>query len=599
MRRAGPAAVRIVCAVALLCSIAAASVASAAPPTPPPPGTEATAPVKSPDRVLDPDHKLGTGWRTSADRAVTSSGDETGFQLLVADAGKAYRWRTAASLSEPGLQTDQWIGQFCLTGSGRRAVVVYAPRQFSNQEELMQRGAFAAVVDLATGAVTKLPERVSLAYYNPGCGAGESAVLSRLERTATGGAATWLGQVDTTRPTRVTAVRAPGQVTSTLPYNGGLLGVKGNSLVRVSPDTATPVATLPGSPFRLLADGNGAVAFQVVRGDQTDLSRYAGGAAKVVATVPMGTVKLRAGAGGKVFAVGGRAKARVAAKLPSGWRAIDSAPDSTVSTTGALVVSEASTRQEAAGGRSPTAADGVADRVDVSARLADGKDLGFAVQPDKTAQGSELSPALSASLKAAAATSPPGPAELPYDVDRTCAVPRNDPTIQVYQPTVKQVEWAADLAVRGMLTFGRPANWSNNNMPGYSPQGLFPSAVGRRRDRARPDHARHPGAGVEPVAGELARRGRLGRQPAHQLRLLRHRCGQRPGPTRHRHARYDCGYGVAQVTTGMRAAETNPTIDGVVWDYAKQKLVALDYATNIAAGLRILQDKWNQTRRPA
>ncbi|MDT7790025.1 MAG: hypothetical protein QOF58_8444, partial [Pseudonocardiales bacterium] len=53
-------------------------------------------------------------------------------------------------------------------------------------------------------------------------------------------------------------------------------------------------------------------------------------------------------------------------------------------------------------------------------------------------------------------------------------------------------------------------------------------------------------------------------------------------------AEADCGYGVAQVTDGMRK--------GQMAEFT-QRAIALDYATNIAAGLRILQEKWNQTYR--
>jgi len=66
---------------------------------------------------------------------------------------------------------------------------------------------------------------------------------------------------------------------------------------------------------------------------------------------------------------------------------------------------------------------------------------------------------------------------------------------------------------------------------------------------------------------QLLRRGRLD-----QLDQLRQR---------------DCGYGIAQVTSGMALADTSITPNG------KAK-VAVDYAENIAAGLQILQDKWNQ-----
>jgi hypothetical protein len=68
---------------------------------------------------------LGGGWSQSSDRAVTTSGDATGFHVLVADARDGYQWRTAASLSEPGFDADAWIGNMCVTASGRRAVVVY------------------------------------------------------------------------------------------------------------------------------------------------------------------------------------------------------------------------------------------------------------------------------------------------------------------------------------------------------------------------------------------------------------------------------------------------------------------------------------------
>jgi len=57
---------------------------------------------------------------------------------------------------------------------------------------------------------------------------------------------------------------------------------------------------------------------------------------------------------------------------------------------------------------------------------------------------------------------------------RVCAVVRNDSRSQVYQPTARQVEWAADQAVVGALTMTRPANWKQSGLPSYSPQGLFP-----------------------------------------------------------------------------------------------------------------------------
>ena len=49
-----------------------------------------------------------------------------------------------------------------------------------------------------------------------------------------------------------------------------------------------------------------------------------------------------------------------------------------------------------------------------------------------------------------------------------------------------------------------------------------------------------------------------------------------------------CGYGVAQVTSGMARTDTT------TYTAEQQKAITVDYAANIAAGLQILQDKWNQ-----
>jgi len=187
--RRSPVAIAGLCA-ALAAASGAVPAQAAGPSTPPSASADeaAAAPTAvappadpaGPDRVTDPDRVLGPHWRTDADRGVTTSTDETGLHLLVADRRDGYHWRTAATLAEPGIDTDQWIGQYCVTGSQRRAVVVYAPRQYANRADLMTGGAFAAIVDLDSGAVTKLAERVSLAYYNPACNAGETAVVSAL-----------------------------------------------------------------------------------------------------------------------------------------------------------------------------------------------------------------------------------------------------------------------------------------------------------------------------------------------------------------------------------------------------------------------------------
>ncbi|MER5702275.1 SGNH/GDSL hydrolase family protein [Micromonospora sp. NPDC002296] len=605
-----PAAMAALLCAATVLSVPATATARAPDGSPdrggtPPAGAGRTAAPTHPDRVRDPDARLGAGWRRSTDRAVTTSSDAGGLHLLVADEAQAYAWRTAATLAEPGLDADQWIGQACVTGSGRRAVVVYGPRTFTNREPLMQRGGFAAVVDLRTGAVTKLPERVSLAYHNPGCGAGEQVALSRLEPPARPGEAahTWIGTVDAAHPTRaIRAVRTAGQVTSTLPVGGQLIGSKGASLVRIgAKGRVTTVASATASPFRLLADGRDGVAFQVVRDGRTEFKRFAGGRVSDHGSAPKGEIKLRAGAGGRVFAVGGRAEARVAARMPRGWSAIDGLPDSDVSTTGALLVSRATTGREAAGRPAGRPDAGRADRVDISARrTTNGSSLTFTVQPEDSGAGRRPSPALGGPApkptRPGSRTASTAYPNQPDDPDRSCAVSRNDPKLQVYQPTVRQMEWAADLAVRGLLTFQRPANWNNNSMPAYSPQGMFPSLA-------------LAGGGNVPAQiflGILAQESNLWQASrfavdasvGNPLTSLGYYGLDLAAPNYEfiDWAHTDCGYGAGQVTSGMKRSDTNQVIAGVTWDETKQKAVATDYAVNVAAALRILQDKWNQTR---
>jgi hypothetical protein len=551
---------------------------------------EAVDPSPPPDRVTDPDRVLGTGWRASTDRAVTSSSDEHGLHLLVADRRTGYQWRTAATLAEPGIETDQWIGRFCLTGSGREAVVVYAPRQYANREQLMYAGAFVAIVDLDRGTVRKLAERGTLAYYNPGCGAGETVAVSRIEGPETA-MRTAVTLIDAASGATVGGVRGRGQVTSVLPVGPDVVAVHGTSLVRLTPAGPVRLVDVKAAPFRLVADGPRGVAFQFVEGSNTVIARYAGGTVSNVLAAPVGSVRLRAGTAGRVYVTGRGAPARAGGGLPSGWRAVDASVDSDVSTGGAIAVEYATTGQEAAGSSSLRGPDGTRHRVRIGARSADGAELAFSVVPVGGGAGTAGSPSLrgqadSPSRRAGSTSLAPG--VTPWEDDRACAVPRNDPNFQTYQPGPLQVEWAADLAVRGQLTFTRPANWQNYGLPAFSPQGLFPM---------------EPllGGGYVPaqvLLGILAQESNLRQASWH---IVDGSAGNpltslgyyglnlsNPDYTKIDWSKADCGYGAAQVTDGMKLSPGGPTL--------AQKAVALDYATNIAAGLKILQQKWNETR---
>ncbi|RJQ85842.1 hypothetical protein D5S19_13155 [Amycolatopsis panacis] len=57
----------------------------------------------------------------------------------------------------------------------------------------------------------------------------------------------------------------------------------------------------------------------------------------------------------------------------------------------------------------------------------------------------------------------------------------------------------------------------------------------------------------------------------------------------------DCGYGITQITDGMRLAGHEKPGEKAL-PYQTQRAVALDFSANVAAGVRILATKWNETR---
>jgi hypothetical protein len=214
----------------------------------PAPDAPAAVPVADRTRVL------GAGWNRSADRAWTVSGDGDGLHVLVADAATGYAWRSAATLSEPGFDTDRWIGNACATSSGRRLVVTYAPRTFTNKAELVDRGGFTAVVGLVSGAVRKLPVSGSLAYFSPGCGAGETALVSQFQAAGR----TRLVPVDAAAAKLRASVEVRGELTSAVPTRNGIVAADRGGLVRVANNgRRTAIAGTSGVPFEPSVDSAG------------------------------------------------------------------------------------------------------------------------------------------------------------------------------------------------------------------------------------------------------------------------------------------------------------------------------------------------------
>ncbi|MFE0019371.1 hypothetical protein [Amycolatopsis sp. NPDC059021] len=514
------------------------------------------------------------------DVAFTTIGDADGFHVLTAKSEYGYQWRTAATLSEPGFDTDRWIGNACLTESGAKAVVVYGPRQFTNKPDLFDRGGFSAVVDLAAGTVTKLGARSSLAYFNPGCGTGEQAVLTQLGGETIG--KTRLVNIDATVGKSTGTVELPGDVTSAVPTSNGIVAADGARLVRIGADgKRTPIANATNTPFGVTVDTAGGIGFVDHVGDQAKAVRVEGAKVQTLASGQLGEVGLARGTKGRTFLLGSPSTVE---KLPATVSRIDAPVNAQPTSTGRLVLTSVNT----AGSEIKIAAKSMQTKKDVHfTAVADGPVAGI---PAETG---------SAGPRLEAADNPNNPVDDGY----SCAVPRNDPGVQVYQPTPRQVEWAANEAVNGGLTFTRPANWKSTGLPSYSPQRMLPP---------RQLITRYPKPKVPPqlLLGILAQESNLW-QAARTVPdgaagnpLVSNYYGldgssiRDEGTWKISFKDADCGYGVGQVTDGMRRHGYEIPGKPGFRSAVEQKAIVMDYTVNIAAALQILQDKWNQLHEP-
>ena len=168
---------------------------------------------------VDRDRLLGTGWKDSRDRATTAIGNPDGFTIYAADASAGYAWAPVATLSVPGVETDRWIGNTCLTQDGSRMGVVYGTRAMTNDPRLFDAGAWGAIVDMASGQVTQLGRGFSLAYFDPGCGTGDDVVMTAFTEDAQ----TRLVRVDASAPEKQSITALPFEAASAIPVASGIV----------------------------------------------------------------------------------------------------------------------------------------------------------------------------------------------------------------------------------------------------------------------------------------------------------------------------------------------------------------------------------------
>jgi len=528
---------------------------------------------------------IGPDWQNNDDFAVTSTSTAAGFALLVAKASEGYRWSTIASLSVPGMEADSWVGNYCLTADGTKAAAVFAPRTFSNDEKSFYEGAFGAIVDIGSGQVTELGQGYSLAYFNPGCGAGNLTTFSRFADNST-----YVGVLDASTGKAVKSLHTDSIVTSaTVSSAGDVVASSGAGIEKVADDgKKTLISPTTGDAYGLQMGPNDTVTYLVADGEQANVQSVGLTSKQATAARNLGSGKLQdlttsRDATGRVAIIGSLSTKAKALTNPE-YLLVPGGNRSSLSSRGELVVSPPE-KQEADGETSLGESQPLKI---VSKSLKTGKDVvvgGSVSAVPRTSTG-----ASGHGMGVGSGRVIMGSASDPGEAERTCAVSRNDPHNQVLQPKPRQVEWAVDRAVAGELTIQRPANWNNLGLAAYTPQGLFPKltlqgggripaqivlgVLAQESNLKQATALANPGETGNPLVGRYyGNSGGFGDNAFWNVNW----------------ADADCGYGVGQITDGMEVSDT-------IYSATQQRAIALDYTANVARAVQMLTEKWNETR---
>lgn len=557
----------------------------------------------------------------SGDVTLGAFGDASGYHLQIARENNGFAWHSLAVIKPQGIDNQSWTGYQCLSGDGKYVAVAVLASSAVNLQSARDRGAFGYAVEVSTGKVTPLVSGVGLRYYSPGCGTGSQAVFSL--SLGANEETTGLVSVDLAAGKVISQHLVKGEVTSAVPTGKEVVGVLGNTMIRVpiaastekSPFAPGTAASLKGTPFNLRPTRGGAVDFLIVtpNADLTQVARLNGNNVKVFGQGDTVKVRLFGGRNGVNIISG------VDANAP-GLKAIDSSPLGQAPASSSLdgdAVFNAPTAKLADQNASPsrtttstpvsgqvlaTATGQLADRpfdtavVTPTTSIADLVPAGVLANkaPSELNTTSPQEGASAAKSKTAAplakskqlSTSGTTSTNTP-----SCAIGRLDPAGQVMQPSNAQVNWATQMAEQGLLTgtaYARPANFENMGLVSYSPSDDF-----------APIPLEHPSGTTQSTVprsvmlGILAQESNFNQASWHALPsvpgdpLIANYYGVAGSIDQIDYPNADCGYGISQVTTGMHAGDVSISHHG-------QMKIAADYQENIAAGLQILEDTWNQ-----
>ena len=533
---------------------------------------------------------LGKGAGSSDDVAVTVVGDADGVTVLKGSEKSGYAWAPLATLTVDGVEADRWITNWCVADGGKSVVVVYGTRTMVNNEQLMGAGAWASIVDVATGAVTGLGRGYTMAYFNPSCGPNGRATL-----TAYDGAHTLVGLLDTKTGRPDVSLRIAGEVTSATPdTEGGVVAASDKGLVRYTASGKSSVLTHDGGALHSIAVGSDKTVTYVTstatRSTVKQLHVDDHAAPRTIATGPVTSTDAAQDADGKTYILGKGISAS------SGVPVLDVAHGAKLSTRGALAINS-SYVDLPLGATRATDSKVIVDAVATGTK----KHLKFKFPNtpsthrvgDPKPKAARIGPSITAaaSVRRTSTTQAAGSSTDPVESERYCSVPRNDPTNQVMQPKPRQVEQAVNMATAGILT--KTSATVQRTLGNISPQGMFPrpalvggghvpsqvvlGILAQESNMWQADKYTSPGSLGNPLVGDFY--------------------GNRSAGSSFwsiDFSKADCCYGVGQITDGMYMPGLQPSGAPGALPAAQQRAIALDYATNIAKVVSMISDKWNQ-----
>lgn len=566
------AGVTLLLALGASVPLAAAASPEAATATAPPVESEADSEEQVVDDAVIPeaerDATLGDGWQASEDIAWTTVGDSEGFRILVARMSTGYRWEQIATLGAEGFDTDRWIGNACMTSDQHWLAVTYAPRTFTNDEALFARGGFAAFVNVDTGEVTPIAEGFSLAYFNPGCGEGDQVALTQYSDDGQ----SRISRFSASNPTEPVIVEVDQTVTSIVPTADGLNGIIGRSIVEIDgAGEASTVLEADGLASDLTIAADGGIAYLQHDGEYSQAMFVENSDATPIelASGPLGDVGVSRDAAGGIYVTGD--PEATTSEVPHEVEVVPgTATRSSPSSTGELILAQrALLTDQGEAAQVPEDADAdaaAAATIQATARATD-TDVSFTVPIESTAATSGGFDGSSEQQRGVTSEN----ANSPISVGSVCSVPRNDPAIQALQPRPAELEWAVNQGIRQTLhsSFPLPALSGGGRVPAQIMLGI----LAQESNFWQASKYVVPGVTGNPLVGNYYGINRDSSSANAWWQI--------------NYPKADCGYGVAQVTTGMEVGEM---------PYSQQLAIATDYKANIARGLQILIEKWNETR---